>query len=975
MPFYAGDPNRFTTTWQTDPSQGNILGTDKKYHSHLLVLLLLLVNLYNFVFSFTGWQNQFIQQLPTQTGQTTLDYQGNHTAYATSPHYQANTTYTVQNVATTFDVTNNTYYQAGIQSVPAQRPPSNRGAYTPVPSPRAPHYTTEYQQQYAQQASTPGTTSGNDSRPASAASYQNSVATSGTPVYTVNQQNYERNEYQTENSEEYSNINNGENTGETNNEGDRQEQNTTNGQHSGNAEPGYLQGSNGPRASLDCSGYSGSYTSGQYADNSQANQNDWQQRQWQHNQRLQNQQMQNQQIENQQQIQNQQQQLQNQQIQNQRQQIQNQQQLQNQQQQIQNQQQQMQNQQQQQLQSQQMQNQIQSHQNQMQQNHQMQQQRQEESEQQMFSQSDRVNLNSRLKTMILNKQNHTRDGTNTPPDKGDPGEGPPRVIDDRKGGVSVNDDRNTTGHFLSYSHHLRDNYRIGEQVYPAAGNYAQTAQAYGSSDFGGGGHHVWEGGTNVPGIYDKHASKNVSKTPQKLPSYADVIGQYGTYSNAYEAQKYAEVYGSDSLSYTQDSKDFQSRMLIGPVSEMNQQNSAPARDTNVQNRNYDREAYDAKFRHPSAPLIPKLEMPETYQYPKNDTSLKNDSQRIANQHQYTKQNEVTMNSFREYPNGIVARSQQNTVLPPISTIKQENFGQKSQGFQNYQQFAFEQRQEPARETYAQIPRMQENLGFQKYNRNFTDPALKKESDNRRNADQVSPVDPKPPYYIEQIKSEHSPPGHKIYKNINYGIQKNEPYLFSGEGGPVTIRNEVGYACCRQGSTKKPPPEHLRDGACLGLQTKDEVLEDDTESTEKDSKNKKPQTPGPDLTKLPTEKQFNYSKEYLENLERLRNNSRTEVPDCNCFPADKNPPEPGSYYTHLGMSKNLNIVQFQILNTTFRNRFTQISFPFVISRGSVNFSRAKKRTGSSHWPFGQGVENREDLLHWKRRQNRAGLPNG
>ncbi|KAG6439167.1 hypothetical protein O3G_MSEX000545, partial [Manduca sexta] len=155
MPFYAGDPNRFPTAWQTDPSQ--------------------------------GWQNQFIQQLPTQTGQTTLDYQGNHTAYATSPHYQANTTYTVQNVATTFDVTNNTYYQTGVQSVPTQRPPSNRGAYTPVPSPRAPHYTTEYQQQYAQQAPTPGATSGTDSRPASAASYQNTVPTSAAPVYTVSQ--------------------------------------------------------------------------------------------------------------------------------------------------------------------------------------------------------------------------------------------------------------------------------------------------------------------------------------------------------------------------------------------------------------------------------------------------------------------------------------------------------------------------------------------------------------------------------------------------------------------------------------------------------------------------------------------------------------------------------------------------------------------------------------------------------------------
>lgn len=534
----------------------------------------------------------------------------------------------------------------------------------------------------------------------------------------------------------------------------------------------------------------------------------------------------------------------------------------------------------------------------------------QEDEQQMFSQSDRVNLNSRLKTMILNKQNHTRDGTNTPPDKGDPGEGPPRVIDDRKtGGVTVTDDRNTTGHFLSYSHHLRDNYRLGEQAYPVAGNYSQNAQTFGTGEFGGGGHHVWEGGTEVPRTFDKHAStKNVTKTPQKLPSYADMRGQYGTYSNVpYEAQKYAEIYNNDSLSFTQqDSKDFQSKMLIGPVSEMNQQNCNPSRDTNAQRRAYEtRETYDDKFRHPSAPLIPKLEVPDTYQYHKDDRLLKNDPQRLMNQNSYLKPNEVPVNNtFREFPNG-VARSQQNTVLPPISTIKQENFGQKPQPYQNFQNFPYGEpmrRTEPV-ETYAQIPRMQENMGFQKYNRNFPDPKVK---EPEKVTDRTSSVDPKPPYYIEQIKSEHSPPGHKIYKNLPYHQPpRNDPYLFPGDGGPAVIRNEVGYSCCRQGSTKKPPPEHLRDGACPGLQTKDEVLDDDPDATDKaDSKNvSKPSTPVPDLNK-PKENQFNYSKEYLDNLERLRNNSRTEVPDCNCFPADKNPPEPGSYYTHLGAASTL-----------------------------------------------------------------------
>ncbi|RVE47230.1 hypothetical protein evm_008098 [Chilo suppressalis] len=916
MPFYAGDPNRFPAAWQTDPSQ--------------------------------GWQNQFIQQLPTQTGQTTLDYQGNHTAYATSPHYQANTTYTVQNVATTFDVTNNTYYQAGVQTVPAQRPPSNRGAYTPVPSPRAPHYTTEYQQQYAQQAPTPGVTTGSDSRPSSAASYQSSVATSAAPVYTVSQQNYERTEYSADHTEDYSNGENG--TTDSNSEVDRQEQTTPSGQHSGNAEPGYLQGSNGPRASLDCSGYSGGYNSGQYRENGQQqNQSDWQQRQWQHNQRIQNQQIQNQQqLQNQQQMQNQQQQIQSQQqqlqnqqqqqqLQNQQQQqlqkqqqqqqqqipnqqqqqqIQNQQQqqIQNQQQQIQNQQQQMQNQQQQQIQNQQqmqnqqqLQSQMQNHQNQQMQNQQLQQQNQENAEQQMFSQSDRVNLNSRLKTMILNKQNHTRDGTNTPPDKGDPGEGPPRVLDDRKGGVSVSDDRNTTGHFLSYSHHLRDNYRVSEQ-YPLAGNYAQNAQAYSAGEFGGGGHQVWEGGTDVPRVYSKHAlSKNVYKTPQKLPSYSEMRGQFGTYANeSYGTQKYAEMYGSDSLTYgQQDNKDFQSKMLIGPVSEMNQQIYTPTRDTNAQRRAFDRESYSAKYRHPSAPLIPKLEIPDNnYQYhQKDERLLKANPQGAMNE--FHKQSDLPNNStYRDYPNGFVAKSQQNMVLPPISSIKQENFGQKPANYQSFHNYPYERRQDP--DVYPQVPRMQENMGFQKYSRSNNESKTSNESENRFTSGRNTPVEPKPPYYIEQIKSEHSPPGHKIYKNMSYPPPKNEPYMFPGDGGPMTIKNEVGYSCCRQGSTKKPPPEHLRDGACPGLQTKDEILEDDPDASEKsDSKSQsKPSTPGPDPNKVPKENQFNYSKEYLENLEKLRNNSRTEVPDCNCFPADKNPPEPGSYYTHLGSAATL-----------------------------------------------------------------------
>ncbi|VVC88541.1 unnamed protein product [Leptidea sinapis] len=904
MPFYAGDPNRFPTTWQTDPSQ--------------------------------GWQNQFIQQLPTQAGQTTLDYQGNHTQYATSPHYQANTTYTVQNVATTFDVTNNTYYQTGVQAVPAARPPSNRGAYTPVPSPRAPHYTTEYQQQYAQQAPTTGVTAGNDSRPASAASYQSSVSTTATPVYTVSQQSYDRSEYTTDHSEDY---NGGESASSDTNNEDRQEQNTQNAQHSGNAKPGYLQGSNGPRASLDCSGYSGGYTSGQHSENSQTqNQNDWQQRQWQHNQRLQNQ-MQNQQLQNQQQqiqnqinyqnqqLQNQQmqsqqlqsQQMQNQQMQNQQmqnQQMQNQQmqnqhvqnqQRQTQQAQLQNQQmhnQQMQNQQlqNQQIQNQQMQN--QQIQQQQIQNQQLQQQRQDESEQQLFSQSDRVNLNSRLKTMILNKQNHTRDGNNTPPDKGDPGEGPPRGLDDRKGGVT--DDRNTTGHFLSYSHHLRTNYRIGDQVYPAAGNYLQNAQTYSSGNFGGGGHHVWEGGTQVSRDYEKcksNISTNELKMPQKLPSYADVKRHYNFTDMHYNACRQTETFNNDE-NYNQpsDNKDFQSKMTIGPVSESNQQNSNSVRGINVSKRIYEKDTIETNYKNLQTPIIPKLEIPENYPYTKEEC-IKFESSRLIGQSSLLKTEKVGDNMLREYSNGCISRSQLH-ILPPIATIKNEIFPEISQNCNNV---IFPNKRIENFQNFSQIHQnMQGNMAFKIYSRG-PDAKSCKETENKSNTGGDSPFEPKPPYYIEQIKSENSPPGHKIYKNLIYCPSRHEPYMFAGDGGPVAIKDEVGYACCRQGSTTKPPPEHLRDGACPGLQTKDEILDDDPDTVEK-SDPKVPLKPGTPVIepypKSSKQNQFNYSKEYLDNLERLRNNSRTEVPDCNCFPADKNPPEPGSYYTHLGAASSL-----------------------------------------------------------------------
>ncbi|XP_018309963.1 tet methylcytosine dioxygenase-like isoform X2 [Mycetomoellerius zeteki] len=121
------------------------------------------------------------------------------------------------------------------------------------------------------------------------------------------------------------------------------------------------------------------------------------------------------------------------------------------------------------------------------------------------------------------------------------------------------------------------------------------------------------------------------------------------------------------------------------------------------------------------------------------------------------------------------------------------------------------------------------------------------------------------------------------------------YKFRGDGGPAKVSPCTGSWCCRRGGTEQPTPEHLRDGCCQGLQTKDEILDDSTEKAE--LKNEGPHSPRTPTTTTVTTK-------LQDHLDKLKNNVRTEVPDCNCFPADKCPPEPGSYYTHLGAAASL-----------------------------------------------------------------------
>ncbi|XP_011303337.1 uncharacterized protein Tet [Fopius arisanus] len=147
------------------------------------------------------------------------------------------------------------------------------------------------------------------------------------------------------------------------------------------------------------------------------------------------------------------------------------------------------------------------------------------------------------------------------------------------------------------------------------------------------------------------------------------------------------------------------------------------------------------------------------------------------------------------------------------------------------------------------------------------------------------------YNCLESESQGSESLSKTIKRESDQEEIDSDYKFRGDGGPLKLSTETGSWCCRRGGTDQPTPEHLREGCCQGLQTQDEIIAD-SPAKASDVKNEPPASP-----KTPTAK-------HQEHLDKLKNNVRTEVPDCDCFPADKCPPEPGSYYTHLGAAASL-----------------------------------------------------------------------
>ncbi|CAH1127876.1 unnamed protein product [Ceutorhynchus assimilis] len=257
MPFYA-DPNRFPTpVWQADPSQ------------------------------VSGWQGQFIQQIPSAAQPIDTYQQYPNGIYQTTyqqPAFETNAFYTgaVQVLTPTNNrppsVPNQQQQQQQVQMIPAR--PNSNYAHTPSPSPAAQQQNQQNanRQQYQDYNQFGSNTSGNEgsqSRPSSVNSVINQNPQ--TPNQNYQQQGNQQQQQQQQSSQQqtvYATVS----TANFSPSSQQQQQQQTQyvNANSGNGQPGYPQvNASSPQVvSHNSSGYPGSE---QFSGQPQNNQSQWQQ--------------------------------------------------------------------------------------------------------------------------------------------------------------------------------------------------------------------------------------------------------------------------------------------------------------------------------------------------------------------------------------------------------------------------------------------------------------------------------------------------------------------------------------------------------------------------------------------------------------------------------------------------------------------------------------------------------------------------
>lgn len=513
----------------------------------------------------------------------------------------------------------------------------------------------------------------------------------------------------------------------------------------------------------------------------------------------------------------------------------------------------------------------------------------------IFNQSDRVNLNTRLKTMILSK-NDQKDHDHQ---NGD-------------GTTSAANQQNTaqTGHFLSYSHHLRD-------INPTTNDSRslQPCSAPVAEPIGGGGESIWKPfGYNKPNDFqysDQKLENSIRKTDYSGTD--EIVKEKNAKGKATAAQK---SQNADVKVKTEPEKVKPKRQRKKPPPKQTPVNDAStnksSNNENCQNSN-PRQSYSSYgIDHIHPPNEPMQPSKPPYYLPKANESQTHSA--LTTPFDPTikiKQEPMSFSNYNPTTNHPVENFD-------LAQVKMEGYERNYQNFINYADYCQSQNSTANRGAQQQ-QQSQSETDYPCFNPNYNYPSFSSANYqanypnyNQYTGQQVQQqpmnVEPVPqttkqePYLQEQqVKTEitnenkieltnyekeipvYTYPNPSKLPTVGDQNQKAETQMFPylGEGGPATLTESTGFSCCRQGGTHHPSDEHIRDGACVGRQTKDELMLDDEAEKSQDEAGERTAIPSPD---------------------RTEKGLKPEVPDCDCFSSDKNPPEPGSYYTHLGESE-------------------------------------------------------------------------
>lgn len=583
---------------------------------------------------------------------------------------------------------------------------------------------------------------------------------------------------------------------------------------------------------------------------------------------------------------------------------------------------------------------------------------------------ERVNLNTRIKSMIMRK-NDPKDplSSTAPPDiHGMPGAPPPPM---GVSGANGNQQQQQTGHFLSYSHHLRGDSAMNSNgsngsngppsQQPAATQQNQSAvQApmnaglsggpnLAPEPIGGGGDHIWK--------------------PHHTNSFKKPVASGFPAAEHHHQQPLAQAPPQHTTTAHADPpKKVSRRSRSNRSASSASASSASNSSANADNAEIDKNSNDPGGGHHLTHLtnikiekgVPYPPPPSSHYPPQHPDYhhapyIKTEPGLIPGQHNKMEGYERNYQNFVQYADfcqtevqGQPGSGGPQQPPPPHHQNQQDYtaagyhpnssyYGSSTTFQQSYQQ-NFVPNYQHSSSAFGNTHGMHSHTTplSSGHSKSMNGPLSKHHPSNlHHHSSHMMDIDRKPetssiiplptnyekdiPAHAYPIPPHRYPLGHgpTTHPHLSSGLLEpkvedmggaygpgGSGYVFHGEGGPAAIKNSTGFSCCRQGGTRAPTAEHLKDGSCIGMQTKDEILDEE----EAQNANQNGAKPKKKVIKQeePTEVAVKHEKinPLFDTSDRLEKGNKTEVPECDCFQSDKSPPEPGTYYTHLGKCVNI-----------------------------------------------------------------------